>query len=169
VIFVTVGNFSAFPRLIRAIALLKERGAIRDDLLLQIARMPSFNADGCKVVPFVAPEEFDRLIREADVIVCHGGAGSIIPALRAGRVPVVMPRQSRYGEHVDDHQVEVARALSEQQRIVLAMESGDLEHAIAAARQRSQEPSAQTPRMLDLVSREIDRLLAERGFVQERR
>lgn len=167
-IFVTVGNFSGFPRLVKGVAELKARGAIPDDVLLQVARMQVFDAAGCKVVQFLAPSDFDRAVRDADIIVCHGGAGSVIPALRRGRVPVVMPRQRRYGEHVDDHQVESARSLAGQDRVVLAMEVGDLEGAIAEARRRTQPPSPPAVRMLDLVAREIDTLLAKRGFVQER-
>jgi len=168
VIFVTVGNYGGFPRLVKAVAELKARGAIRDDVLLQIARMAEFAAQGCTVVPFLAPDEFARLIRGADVIVCHGGNGTLIQTLRAGRVPVVMPRQRRYGEHIDDHQIELSRALAAQDRVVLAMEVGDLEGAIAAARRRTQPPSPPAVRMLDLVAREIDALLAKCGFVQER-
>ncbi|MGH7864072.1 MAG: glycosyltransferase [Candidatus Binataceae bacterium] len=167
-IFVTVGNFTGFPRLANAVADLKARGKIPDDVLLQVARMTNFTAQGCTVVPFFAPDDFERLIRDAAVIVCHGGNGTLIQALRAGRVPVVMPRQRRYGEHIDDHQMELSRALAEQGRVVLAMEVNELESAIAAARHRTQVPSPSAVRMLDLVAREIDDLLAERGFTQER-
>jgi UDP-N-acetylglucosamine transferase subunit ALG13 len=49
---------------------------------------------------------------EADVIVSHAGVGSSITAMDLGKVPVLLPREGRHGEHVDDHQLQVARELS---------------------------------------------------------
>ena len=49
------------------------------------------------------PAELDAMIRRADAIVCHGGPSTIMEARRAGVVPVVIPRDSTLGEHVDDH------------------------------------------------------------------
>jgi UDP-N-acetylglucosamine transferase subunit ALG13 len=163
VIFVTVGNFMPFPRLIEGMADLKARGAISDDVVLQVARMSDFRADGCRVAQFIAPGEFERLMRDAHVVVTHGGCGTIIQALRAGKVPVVMPRQRRCGEHVDDHQVELARALAAEGRIVLAMETSDLGSAIAAARVQSAPRATEPPRMVGLVRQAIEELLAARA------
>jgi UDP-N-acetylglucosamine transferase subunit ALG13 len=49
---------------------------------------------------------------EAAVVVCHGGPGTILGARHLGAVPIVVPRQHRLGEHVDDHQVAFARRLA---------------------------------------------------------
>lgn len=54
---------------------------------------------------YVASEEMESLLREAAAVVCHGGPGTIQEARRAGFVPIVVPRESARGEHVDDHQV----------------------------------------------------------------
>jgi UDP-N-acetylglucosamine transferase subunit ALG13 len=59
--------------------------------------------------------EFDALqaaMREAAAVVCHGGPGTILGARHMGAVPIVVPRQHRLGEHVDDHQVAFARRLA---------------------------------------------------------
>lgn len=62
----------------------------------------------------------DRLYREADIIVTHAGAGSIIQALAHGKIPVVVPRQKKYGEHINDHQYDLAQAMSRRGKAVLA-------------------------------------------------
>ena len=54
---------------------------------------------------FVAPSELGRLMREADVVITHGGPGTIAAARAAGHLPFVLPRDPRLGEHVDDHQM----------------------------------------------------------------
>jgi UDP-N-acetylglucosamine transferase subunit ALG13 len=59
--------------------------------------------------------EFDALqaaMAGAAAVVCHGGPGTILGARQRGAVPIVVPRQHRLGEHVDDHQVAFARRLA---------------------------------------------------------
>ena len=74
--------------------------------------------------------EFDALqaaMAEAAAVVCHGGPGTILGARHRGAVPIVVPRQHRLGEHVDDHQVAFSRRLAaEAGGIHLAQSEGDL-------------------------------------------
>jgi UDP-N-acetylglucosamine transferase subunit ALG13 len=56
--------------------------------------------------------ELLEAVAAADVIVCHAGTGAALTALEAGRCPVLVPRLRRHGEHVDDHQVQIAAELS---------------------------------------------------------
>ena len=61
----------------------------------------------------VTPAETMReMIRDADVVIAHAGVGSALEALQAGRCPVLIPRQHRHGEHIDDHQAQIAAELS---------------------------------------------------------
>ena len=83
-----------------------------------------FDAAGCEVAPFLAMSEFERRVAQSTLLIMHAGAGSVITAVRAGKVPVVMPRRARFGEHVDDHQVEFARELAAAGRIVVAERGG---------------------------------------------
>jgi UDP-N-acetylglucosamine--N-acetylmuramyl-(pentapeptide) pyrophosphoryl-undecaprenol N-acetylglucosamine transferase len=62
--------------------------------------------------PTVPNAELDAAIAKADVVVGHSGIGSAIATLEAGRCPVLVPREQRYGEHIDDHQQQIARELS---------------------------------------------------------
>lgn len=54
---------------------------------------------------FLVQERMSRLLRDARVVVCHGGPGTIMDARSAGHVPICVPRDPRYGEHVDGHQL----------------------------------------------------------------
>jgi UDP-N-acetylglucosamine transferase subunit ALG13 len=62
--------------------------------------------------PAMASDRFRSLLAEADVIISHAGTGSSLAALHAGRCPVLVPRRAEQGEHVDDHQREIARELA---------------------------------------------------------
>ncbi|MFL5845914.1 MAG: glycosyltransferase [Solirubrobacteraceae bacterium] len=64
--------------------------------------------------PFVDGGELKQAIAEADVVVAHAGIGSALGAFQAGRRPILVPRDPARGEHVDDHQLQVAEALDEQ-------------------------------------------------------
>ncbi|MGY1886079.1 MULTISPECIES: glycosyltransferase [unclassified Blastococcus] len=57
-------------------------------------------------------EDFDRLVAKSDVFVTHAGVGTLMRALELGVRPVVVPRLAERGEHVDDHQLQVARELA---------------------------------------------------------
>ena len=63
--------------------------------------------------PFVLAAEFERLMGDVDLVVGHAGVGSALTALRCGRCPVLVPRRVARAEIVDDHQVQVAKALHE--------------------------------------------------------
>jgi UDP-N-acetylglucosamine transferase subunit ALG13 len=77
--------------------------------------------------------DFVEVISKAELIICHSGAGTLIHILRAGKHPVVMPRRRKYGEVVDDHQVELATAFAAEGRVTHAAEPGDLPGAIESA------------------------------------
>jgi UDP-N-acetylglucosamine transferase subunit ALG13 len=76
-----------------------------------------------------------EFILAADAVVCHAGVGTIMTVLESGRRPVVIPRLRRYGEHVDDHQQQLATEL-ESSGIVVCYKQGDsLSDLITATQQ----------------------------------
>ena len=58
------------------------------------------------------PVDFDRNVETADVVVSHGGVGTLLRILEMGKQPVVMSRLARHREHVDDHQTQVQASLA---------------------------------------------------------
>jgi UDP-N-acetylglucosamine transferase subunit ALG13 len=62
----------------------------------------------------------EAAMTRATAVVCHGGPGTILGARQAGAVPIVVPRQHRLGEHVDNHQVLFSRRLAAQGGVHLA-------------------------------------------------
>jgi UDP-N-acetylglucosamine transferase subunit ALG13 len=89
-----------------------------------------------RAMPFVDFGEMSALMEQASVVVCHAGVGSILCALRAGHVPVVVPRLARYGETVDDHQAELAGALHRAGRVLEVVDVGELGAAVRTAAPR---------------------------------
>jgi UDP-N-acetylglucosamine transferase subunit ALG13 len=130
-IFATVGSTQIpFERFMRALEALPG-----DRLFVQHGPVPP-PAGAARSQPFMQFPEVIESMEEAEVVVCHAGAGSILCAMRAGHVPVVVPRLKRFGETVDDHQVELARMLAEQGKVDAVEDLDRLGAAVAAARPR---------------------------------
>lgn len=72
--------------------------------------------------------ELRRAMRDADVVVSHAGVGSALAAMQAGCRAVYVPRRRRHGEHIDDHQVQMAHEL-ERRGLVVAREVPDIRWA----------------------------------------
>lgn len=87
--------------------------------------------------PWVPADEFGKAIERADLVITHAGVGSVLTALRSGRHPVVIPRISSRGEHVDDHQAELARVLGDRGLATVIWPGDDLGPALQAAARRT--------------------------------
>lgn len=86
--------------------------------------------------PFFSHDELVELVREADVVVCHGGPGTIMDAKGEGHVPVCVPRDPSRGEHVDDHQMRFARMAQGAGMVELALTVTETVDAISRAMAR---------------------------------
>jgi hypothetical protein len=73
----------------------------------------------------IPPAELRAAFREADVVVVHSGVGAALEALDAGRRPLLVPRRKAHGEHVDDHQLQIAREL-ERRGLAVVREADEL-------------------------------------------
>ena len=81
---------------------------------------------------FVEPTEFRALLNAADAIVCSGGPGAIMETREAGLRPIVVPRHSSLGEHVDDHQRSFADFMARRGLVTLADDEPALDAALDA-------------------------------------
>ncbi|MEM4662841.1 MAG: PssE/Cps14G family polysaccharide biosynthesis glycosyltransferase [Candidatus Diapherotrites archaeon] len=83
---------------------------------------------------FLTSEEYENEIKKADVVVSHAGAGSIISALAQKKPIVLVPRLKKYGEHTDDHQVDIANALQRKGKAIVVNDLKKLYIALQEAK-----------------------------------
>jgi UDP-N-acetylglucosamine transferase subunit ALG13 len=83
-----------------------------------------------RAVAFMSFGEMEESFGAADTVITHAGVGSILCARRAGHVPIVVPRLRALGEHVDDHQVELTRALAARGAVEPVWEGDELADAV---------------------------------------
>ena len=163
-IFVTVGNAKqGFRRLLSTVDQLAGTKAFQcERVFMQIGHNLDFHPQHCEYKPFLSPDEFQQWMEKADLIICHGGCTQL-QAIRLGQVPVVMPRRKKYGEHVNDHQVQLVEALATEGRIIPAYEPEDVSAAIAEVRRRKAQPMPLPPtRMITLVSEAVEELIGKK-------
>lgn len=96
--------------------------------------------------PAMPSDRFRALLERADVIISHAGTGSSLAAITAGRCPILVPRRADHGEHVDDHQREIARELDRRglalHREVTDLRADDLAEAAGRGVVRTASPPA---------------------------
>lgn len=128
-IFVTVGSHhQGFERLIRKMD--EITGKIDEEVIMQIGHT-KYVPKNAKYFDFrEKTEEIEQLNREARIVVSHAGVGSIITAFKQGTPIIIVPRLKRFGEHIDDHQMEIADAISGDPRVIVVHEIDDLEKSI---------------------------------------
>lgn len=126
-IFVTVGSRNyPFDRLFKKIDELYEEGVLIDSMFAQIGTS-TYKPKHYEYKDFISPEEFTEYIDKADIVVSHGASGSIMKALNAGKKVITVTRLEKYGEHINDHQIQNNEAFSSNKYVLMAdLELGDL-------------------------------------------
>ena len=108
-IFVTVGTHEQqFNRLLEEIDKLKEEGTIPEDVFIQTG-FSTYEPKYCEWSKLISYKEMNNKIQEARIVITHGGPASFIAPLSMGKVPIVVPRQKDFNEHVNNHQVEFVK------------------------------------------------------------
>ena len=75
------------------------------------------------IFDFIPLDEMEKDILEADLIISHGGVGTIFSAIKKGKKVIAVPRLEKYGEHINDHQIEICEEL-EKERYILYYKDG---------------------------------------------
>lgn len=116
-------------RLMRKLEQLVDSGVLTDRVVAQTGYCTYLPANiECR--RFFDKNEMEKNIKECSLLICHGGTGSIISGSRCGKKIIVVPRRKEYGEHVDDHQLEIAEAFLQGGHVLVAQDPDDLEQVI---------------------------------------
>ncbi len=126
-IFVTVGSRNyPFDRLFKKLDMLYEEGVINDSMFAQIGTA-TYQPKHYEYKSFISQDEFIERINEADIIVTHGASGSIMKALNNRKKVIAVTRLEKYGEHIDDHQIQNNEAFASNRFVLMAdLELDDL-------------------------------------------
>lgn len=126
-ILVTVGTHSApFDRLLTAVDRLHLDGAFGDEDVVIQTGASTYRCQAVQQFAYCPRAELDGLIGQARLIISHGGIGTLLPAARRGKHVIAIPRLRRYGEHHNDHQLDVCTELARQHAVFTSPNADDL-------------------------------------------
>lgn len=126
-IFVTVGSQKfQFNRLLKKIDELIENGTIKEEVFAQIG-VSDYRPQHYNYKDFMTQDEFNKKIDECDLLITHAGTGVIVNAVKKEKKVIAVPRLAKYGEHVDDHQIQLIKQFEELNFIEPCYELDELE------------------------------------------
>lgn len=103
---------------------------LKEDIVVQKGNIKYRFRQDIMVYDYLSFEEMDYYMKEARVIVTHGGGGTIFKALQLNKKVIVVPRLKKYGEHINNHQIEIANFLSNRKLCLVAYDKKELEKMI---------------------------------------
>ncbi len=147
VLFATVGATLPFDRLVQSVAQMNAEGLIPERIIVQTGE-GGLRPKGLETHETLGFDEIQHLLTTASIVVCHGGTGSLITALRQGCHVIAMPRLPELGEHYDNHQSEITRAFADRGLISVAKSVDGLRTVLATVRTRPRLLATTDPQAL---------------------
>lgn len=127
--FVSIGNAkNHFSRLLNAVD--NNAEFLPKPILIQHGHTP-FQSHHCDLIEFINMDQFIKHVQDAEILLLHAGAGSVLHSLNAGKCPIIMPRRAKFHEHVNDHQVDFATILSNEGKAMIIDNEAELRDAIS--------------------------------------
>ena len=124
---------NSFHRLLEKIQENIDNGNIRDNVIVQKG-YTKFESKDMKLYNQLPLDEISELIEKADLVITHGGVGSIISAIEKNKKVIAVPRLKKYKEHVNDHQLDIIRSFSDSGYIIGLNSIEELENALEKAK-----------------------------------
>ena len=120
---------NSFHRLLEEIEKNIEDGTIKEEVIVQ-AGYTKFESKNMKIFDLIPKEKLEKLQEEANLIITHGGVGSIISSIEKEKKVIAVPRLHEYEEHVNNHQKEIVKDFNDKGYIIGIEKVEDLKKAI---------------------------------------
>ena len=117
-IFITLGTQDKhFDRLLNAVYKLET-----DEKIVAQIGSTEFKSskpeEKFEIHKFLSNEEFEKYMDEARVVITHAGVGTIVYGLKKHKKMIVAARLKKYGEHVNDHQLQILETFASEGYII---------------------------------------------------
>lgn len=156
-ILVTLGTQDKpFKRLLLAIQKEIDNGNIKDEVVVQ-AGCTKFESKQMKIFDLIPTDEFSKLVEKCDILITHGGVGSIITGLKNNKKVIGAARLKKFGEHTNDHQLQILENFDQEKYIIYLRELDKLNEALKKAKSfKPRKYTSNTHSMIDLLVDYID-------------
>lgn len=156
-ILVTLGTQDKqFYRILEALEDKLDKHLIDDEVVVQAGCSADFKSKYMKIFDLIPMDEFDEMIKKCDLLITHGGVGSIITGLKNNKKVIAAARLSKYNEHVNDHQLQIIDNFSKEGYILKLDNFDDIDKLIKdSSKFKPKKFKSNTDNMIDLIDREI--------------
>lgn len=149
---------NSFHRLLEEIDRLIQNKIIQEEVVVQ-AGYTKYQSENIKILDFISKEEIDNLQEKADVIITHGGVGSILQSITKDKKVIAVPRLHQYQEHVNDHQKEIVELFNQKGYILGIQDIGELEQAYQQIKEfKPKKYQPNNSKMLKIIEEFIARI-----------
>ena len=125
-IFVTLGtNDKQFTRLLDACEKAIEEKAIADRVVVQ-AGFTKYESKNMEIFDYMDRDQFSTFMNSADLVITHGGVGTIMTALKERKKILAAARLSEYHEHVNDHQIQLLTSFEKEGYLIYMHDLSDI-------------------------------------------
>lgn len=157
-ILVTLGTQDKpFNRLLVNIEEQIKNGNIKEKVVVQ-AGFTKYESKNMKIFDLVDREEFQDLITKCDVLITHGGVGSILTGLKNNKKVIVCPRLAKYGEHMNDHQIQIVSNFAKEGYILEYNDGDDLGEILKNTKKfRPKKFKSNTDKFVSIIEKFIDK------------
>lgn len=154
-ILVTLGTQKQqFTRLLDYI----ENSDINEEIIVQ-AGHTKYESKKMKIFDFIDYEDMNKYVKKANIIITHGGTGSIVGPLKENKIVIACPRKKEYLEHVDNHQEEIVDVFYESNMILKLDETKKLDEVIKIAKTfKPKKFISNTDKFIEKLEREMENL-----------
>ena len=146
-----------FKRLLEDVDKQIENGNIKDKVIVQ-AGQTKYSSKNMEIFDLIPTPEFEKLIDEADLIITHGGVGTILSAIKKGKKIIAAPRLAKYMEHHNDHQKQIIEEFKKLGYLLDYNDGDDLGKIIRASKKFTPKKfKSNTKNMIKLLDDYIDK------------
>lgn len=147
-----------FNRLLEEIERLIDKKTITDEVIVQ-AGYTKYESNKMQIFDLIPREQLDKYQDDADIIITHGGVGSIVSSIEKGKKVIAVPRLHKYEEHVNDHQKEIIELFNKKGYIIGLTDVSEVEEAIKQINDfKPVKYQHNNEKMLKIISEFIDKI-----------
>ena len=145
-----------FDRLLKDVDKLIDDKVINDKVVVQ-AGQTKYESKNMEIFDLIPAPEFEELLDKADLVITHGGAGTILSAIKKGKRIIAAPRLSKYMEHHNDHQKQIIGEFKKQGYLLEYNDGDDLGKLIKESKKfKPKEFKSNTKNMIKNLNKYID-------------
>lgn len=119
-----------FTRLLKEVDKLITKNIIKEEVIVQAGYTSDYKSNNMQIFDLLQKDKFDELVEKANLLITHGGVGTILTGLKNNKKIIAVPRLKKYKEHVNDHQIQIIENFDKEGYITGINDVSDLENAL---------------------------------------